>query len=80
MGETRKYIIKLAGDFGTIGMTISLCIFIGVGAGHYVDKKLLGSRYEPWPTLIGLALGVAAAFKNLYDLATRKEWKDDQTD
>lgn len=80
MGETRKYIIKLVGDFGSIGMTISLCIFIGVGAGHYLDKNILASRYEPWPTLIGLALGVAAAFKNLYDLATRQEWKDDQKD
>lgn len=80
MGETRKYIIKLVGDFSTIGMTVALSIFIGVGLGYYLDKNVFDGRYEPWPTLIGLALGVAAAFKNLYDLATRKEWKDDQKD
>ena len=77
MGETRKYVVKLATDFGTVGMTVSFCIFIGVAVGHYLDQSVWGGKYEPWPTLIGLGFGVAAAFKNLFVLATRKDWDDD---
>lgn len=76
MGETSKHIIKLMADFSTVGMTIGFCIFIGVGAGYYLDHKVFNSEYAPWLTGIGLGLGIAAAFKNLYALATRKDWDD----
>ncbi len=79
MGETRKHVTKMVTDFSTIGATVGLCVFIGVIGGHYIDKWLDG-RYEPTFTLIGLGFGVAAAFKNLYTLATRKDLNDGKGD
>ena len=60
-------------DFSTIGMTVVFCIFIGVGFGYYLDNNVFDGRTKPWLTLIFLGFGVAAAFKNLYQLTKRKE-------
>ncbi len=60
-------------DFSTIGMTVAFSIFIGVGIGYLLDHKVFGGRTAPWLTLIFLGLGVAAAFKNLYMMARRKD-------
>lgn len=73
MSESRKEIMKLLADFSTIGMTVAFSIFIGVGIGYLLDHKVFGGRTAPWLTLIFLGLGVAAAFKNLYIMARRKD-------
>lgn len=73
MSESRKEIMKLLADFSTIGMTVAFSIFIGVGIGYLLDHKVFGGRTAPWLTLIFLGLGVAAAFKNLYMMARRKD-------
>ena len=73
MSDNRREIIKLLADFSTIGMTVAFSIFIGVGIGYYLDHKVFDGRTSPWLTLIFLGLGVAAAFKNLYRMATRKD-------
>lgn len=58
-------------DFGKgqklalIGTELSVATLIGLFGGHWVDSKL-GSR--PTFTLIGLALGIAAGFKSLFQL------------
>lgn len=65
MSETRREIMKLLADFGTIGMTVAFCIFIGVWIGHYLDHKVFDGRTAPWLTLLFLGFGIAAAFKNL---------------
>lgn len=58
-------------DFGKgqklalIGTELSVATLIGLFGGHWVDSKL-GSR--PIGTLIGLALGIAAGFKSLFQL------------
>jgi F0F1-type ATP synthase assembly protein I len=76
MSENRKQITKMIADFSTIGMTVAFSIFIGVGFGYYLDHKLFAGRTKPWFTLIFLGFGVAAAFLNLYRMATRKDIKD----
>ncbi|MBU0674824.1 MAG: AtpZ/AtpI family protein [Proteobacteria bacterium] len=73
----RKEMTKLIADFSTIGMTVSFSIFIGVGFGYYLDHKLFEGKTSPWFTLIFLGFGVAAAFLNLYRMATRKDIRDE---
>ena len=73
MSGDRKEILKLLGDFSTIGMTVAFSIFIGVGFGYFLDHKVFGGRTSPWLTLLFLGFGVVAAFKNLYLMARRKD-------
>jgi F0F1-type ATP synthase assembly protein I len=54
-------------------MSVAFSIFIGVGIGYYLDHKVFDGRTSPWLTLIFLGFGVVAAFKNLYDMASRKD-------
>jgi len=60
-------------DFSTIGMTVAFSIFIGAGFGYYLDHKVFGGRTYPWLTMIFLGFGVAAAFVNMYRMASRKD-------
>ncbi len=73
MSSKRKEAMKLLADFSTIGLTMAFSIFIGVGIGYYLDHKVFGGQTKPWLTLIFLGLGVAAAFKNLFMMARRKD-------
>lgn len=73
MSNNRKEIMRLLADFSTIGMTVAFSIFIGVGIGYFLDHKVFDGRTSPWFTLIFLGFGVAAAFKNLFSMARRKD-------
>ncbi|MGV1100949.1 AtpZ/AtpI family protein [Thiovibrio sp. JS02] len=73
MSSNRKEIMKLLAEFSTIGMSVAFSIFIGVGIGYYLDHKVFAGRTSPWLTLIFLGFGVAAAFKNLYVMARKKD-------
>lgn len=42
---------------------MALSIAIGVVVGYYIDEKF---GTDPWFLYIGLGLGIAAAFRNLY--------------
>ena len=44
MTDGKKEMFKLLTDFGTIGLTISGCVFIGLGFGYYLDNKVLAAR------------------------------------
>jgi ATP synthase protein I len=73
MSGSRKEMIKMMADFSTIGMSVAFSVFIGVGIGYLLDNKVFDGRTHPWFTLIFLGFGVAAAFLNLYRMATRKD-------
>lgn len=68
--EDLRYLRELA-YYASIGLSVSLSIFIGLGIGVYLDGKF-GCR--PWLTLIGLGLGIAAGYRNI-GLAIRKSRK-----
>lgn len=68
MDEDLKKSIKDLAFFSSIGMAMALSIAIGAVAGYYIDEKF-GTR--PWGLYIGLCLGIAAAFRNLYYLYQR---------
>jgi len=63
--------LKELAYFSSIGLSVALSIFIGLGIGVYLD-----TRYEsnPWCTLIFLGLGIAAGYRNI-GLAIKKSRK-----
>jgi ATP synthase protein I len=65
--ETRRFVRELA-YYSSLGFQIALSIFIGLGIGIYLDRKL---NSNPWMTLIFLGLGIAAGFRNI-GLAMKK--------
>lgn len=68
--ESRKSWRELA-FYSSIGLSVALSIFIGLGIGLYIDK-----RYDtaPWFMLIFLGLGIAAGYRNI-GLAIKKSRK-----
>jgi len=59
--ETGKTVREL-GYFASLGMSVALSIFIGLGLGIWLDKKF---DTEPVLLFVGLALGIAAGFSNI---------------
>ena len=51
-----------------LGITIVVCIAIGLFAGIYLDRWLGTS---PWLLLLFLMLGIGAAFKSIIDFAKK---------
>jgi len=49
----------------SMGIAMVLCTFIGLIIGIYLDKYL-GTK--PWFTIIMLVFGIAAGFKNIYEM------------
>lgn len=69
----RKEIMKMMGIFGTVGIHVAACIFIGLGFGYFLDNKVFGGKTTPWLTMIFLAFGIVAGFKHLYQVSQRKD-------
>ncbi|WP_319526206.1 AtpZ/AtpI family protein [uncultured Desulfosarcina sp.] len=65
--ETRKWIRELA-FYSSLGFSVSLSIFIGLGIGVYLDRRF---ETTPWLTLIFLGFGIAAGYRNI-GLAIKK--------
>ncbi len=66
--ETRRQFRELA-YFASIGLSVSLSVFIGLAVGVYLDRKVFHTT--PWLTLICLVLGIVAGYRNI-GLAIRK--------
>ena len=59
-----------------VGLTFVVAIVLGLGAGWWMDGRLDTS---PLGLLLGLFLGIAAGFKNLFTFAGRMERLDRKT-
>ena len=68
--ETRKSIRDLA-YYSSLGFSVSLSIFIGLGIGVYLDRRF---DTTPWLTLVFLGFGIAAGYRNI-GLAIKKSRK-----
>lgn len=71
--ETIRHLKDLA-YFSSIGLSVALSIFMGLFAGVYLDRWL---HTDPWLTMTGLGLGIAAAFRNIA-IAIKKVSKPDR--
>jgi len=67
---TRAWIRDLA-YYSSLGFSVSLSIFIGLGIGVYLDKRF---ETSPWLTLVFLGFGIAAGYRNI-GLAIKKSRK-----
>ena len=68
--ENRRYIKELA-YYSSLGLSVALSIFIGLGIGVYLDKIF---DTVPVFTLVFLVFGIAAGFSNIA-LAIKKSRK-----
>ena len=59
------------GQAASIGIEFVICIVIGLALGHFWDSKF---QSEPWGMLVGLVLGIFAAFRALFRLARRRSY------
>jgi len=57
--------------YSSLGFSVALSIFIGLGIGVWLDRKF---ETAPWLTLIFLVFGIAAGFRNI-GLAIKKSRK-----
>ena len=71
MSGVKKELMFLLGHYGHIGITFVASIFIGLGGGILLDQKVFDGRTAPWFTFLGLAFGIAAGFKSLFDILWR---------
>jgi ATP synthase protein I len=69
--ETRRQFRQLA-YFSSLGFSIALSIFIGLGIGLYLDREVF--QTTPYLTLLFLVLGILAGFRNIA-LAIKKSRK-----
>ena len=51
-----------------IGITVLICVAMGILLGRFLDNKLGTS---PWLLLVFTLLGSGAAFKSIYDISKR---------
>jgi ATP synthase protein I len=66
--QQRREIMRALSLLSHIGITIAVCILIGVLLGRFLDS-VLGT--SPWLLLVFSLLGTAAAFKSLLDIAKK---------
>jgi len=68
--ETRQAWRELA-FFSSLGFSVALSVFIGLGVGVFLDRYFDTS---PWLMMVFLLLGIAAGFRNI-GLAIKKSRK-----
>jgi ATP synthase protein I len=67
---------RALGELSSIGLVLVVSTIIGLVGGYYADR-LLGT--SPWLLLVGLVLGIAAGFVNLFRSVTRADRELDDT-
>ena len=64
----RREVLNALSLMTQLGLTMAVCVFIGVAGGWFLDGRLGTS---PW-FLLGLTvLGVVAALKSMYDMVMK---------
>ena len=62
MKKKRFSNMKELGYYSSLGLSVSLAIFIGLFFGVWLDRKF---GTNPIFTLVGLGMGIVAGFRNL---------------
>jgi ATP synthase protein I len=66
--KQRSEIMRALSLMSQIGITIIICVAVGVLLGKFLDN-LLGT--SPWLLLVFTLFGSGAAFKSIFDIAKR---------
>lgn len=61
--DTRLFLREVA-YLSSAGVSIGLCVAIGVLIGLYLDRQVLGTT--PWMTILFLFFGIAAGARNMW--------------
>lgn len=79
MAEDKRQLFKSLSFLSSLGISMVAASFIGLFIGYTLDKWLGTS---PWMTLIWLAFGITAGFRNIFILTGRalREQDGDQED
>lgn len=68
MGEEDKGFLNKVVWLSSLGISMVLATFLGLYIGIYLDNKF---STKPWFTIIFLIIGIAAGFRNMYNLITK---------
>lgn len=68
-GDDWREVSRALGAYGSLGLTMFVCIALGLGLGAFLDSRL---GTGPWLLLAGIILGVGSAFKVFYDILIKK--------
>jgi len=63
-------------NYSSLGLEMGLCVAIGIGMGHYLDRYF---KTSPYLTIIFMLLGVVAAMKAVFTLL-KKVVKENERD
>jgi ATP synthase protein I len=77
MKEKDRHLIRSLGVLSTVGITLVAATVIGLYIGLKLDEWLGTS---PWLTILFLALGLFAGFRNLFTYVKRSQEVDDDSD
>ena len=77
MAEDKRELFKSLGFLSSVGITLVVSTFIGLGMGWWLDQKL-GTK--PWFTLIFLVLGIVSGFRSMYILTAREVKRQQEED
>ena len=67
--DEKRELRRAIAFFSQISVTIIACILIGILLGRFLDD-FFGT--SPWLLLVFTLLGMAAAFKSLFDMGMKK--------
>jgi ATP synthase protein I len=80
VNKMSKEFVQLLANYGHIGFTFVAAIVVGMGGGIYLDQKVFDGRTTPWFTFIGLAFGIAAGYKTLFEVIWRDKKAQEKKD
>jgi ATP synthase protein I len=63
-----KKMIQALSSYSYLGIFFGVAVCLGLFAGHWADRRW---HTEPWLTLVGVVIGVAAGFRELYRLSKK---------
>ncbi len=64
----KREFVRLLANYGNAGFTFGSAIIVGFVGGLLIDQKVFSGRTAPWFTFVGLAFGIAAGYKTLFEL------------
>ena len=67
--DERARILRRAGPYMGLGMTMAASVLVGVLGGRWLDNRL---GTTPWLTVAGLLLGVGTGFYNMMVVLLRR--------